>query len=53
LGRWPLLYDLELDPGESYNLIDTHPEVGQKLLEKMTEWEEALRQNPRGWTVDQ
>ena len=53
LGRWPLLYDLELDPGESYNLIDTHPEVGQKLLEKMTDWEDDLRRNPRGWIEDQ
>jgi len=53
LGRWPLLYDLELDPGERYNLIGTHPDVGQKLLEKMAEWEENLRENPRGWTEDQ
>ena len=49
LGRWPLLHDLELDPGESYNLIDTHPDVGQKLLGKMVEWEESLKENPRGW----
>jgi uncharacterized sulfatase len=52
LGRWPLLYDLELDPGESYNLIDTHREVGQKLLTKMKKWEEDLRENPRGWIED-
>jgi uncharacterized sulfatase len=49
LGRWPLLHDLALDPNESYNLIDTHPEIGQKLNEKMKAWEESLRENPRGW----
>jgi len=49
LGRWPLLHDLESHLNESYNLIDTHPEVGQGLLRKMMEWEETLRDNPRGW----
>ena len=49
LGRWPLLYDLELDPSESYNLVDTHPEVGQRLLRRMEGLEAELRENPRGW----
>ena len=49
LGRWPLLYDLDRDPGESYNLIDTHPEVGARLLARMAAWEENLAANPRGW----
>ena len=50
LGRWPLLHDLALDPSESYNLIDNDPDLGDRLLQKMVEWEEALEENPRGWT---
>lgn len=49
LGRWPLLYDLEIDPSESYNLIDHYPQEGERLRRRMEEWEASLRQNPRGW----
>jgi uncharacterized sulfatase len=52
LGRWPILYDLDIDPSESYNLIDNHPEVGQRLLGKMVAWEEDLEQNLRGWITE-
>ncbi len=48
-GSWPLLYDMELDPGEQYNLIDTYPERGKKMLKLMENWEKKMRQNPRGW----
>ncbi len=48
-NRWPLLYDLETDPGESYNVINTHPEVAEKLEALMTRWEEQARANPGGW----
>jgi uncharacterized sulfatase len=49
LGRWPILYDLEIDPAESYNLIDNHPQVGRQLRGQMEEWEQGLEKNPRGW----
>ncbi len=49
LGRWPLLYDLERDPSESYNLIENYPQVGQQFLQGMVAWEEELEKNPRGW----
>ena len=45
----PWLYDLEQDPGESYNLYSNFPEVGQKLSGMMDEWEKSLKSNPRGW----
>lgn len=48
---FPLLYDLSLDPGESYNVIDTHPDVAAALLKKMEAWEAAVAQNPRGFFV--
>jgi arylsulfatase A len=47
--RWPLLYDLSLDPGESYNVIDTYPHVGRKLERLMAQWESKTEKNPGGW----
>jgi arylsulfatase A len=49
LGNWPMLYDLAIDPRESYNLIDNYPEVGQRLAGSMAAWEADLELNPRGW----
>jgi len=31
-GTLPLLFDLEQDPGEKWNLADNHPEVVAELL---------------------
>jgi arylsulfatase A-like enzyme len=50
-SRWPLLYDLELDPNESYNVINTYPDIGRRLLEMMTDWERVVNKNPRGFHV--
>ncbi|MBN2080329.1 MAG: sulfatase [Spirochaetes bacterium] len=47
--RWPLLYDLENDPGESYNVINTHPGVAEKLKAAMESWQHAVDKNPRGF----
>lgn len=49
LGRWPLLYDLDMDPSESYNLIDRFPEAGRRLQARMEQWEQGLQENLRGW----
>ena len=38
-----------LPQSESYNLIDNHPKVGERLLGRMVAWEEGLEQNLRGW----
>jgi hypothetical protein len=48
-GRCPLLYDLETDPGESYNVINTRPEVAAKLRAAMEAWETQAPKNPRGF----
>lgn len=48
-ARWPLLYDLELDPGESYNVIDRHPEVAARMEALMTAEEKQKAENPGGW----
>ena len=47
--QWPVLFDLELDPFERYNLIQTRPEIGNRLLAAMVRWENEMARNPRGW----
>jgi uncharacterized sulfatase len=47
--RMPLLFDLEQDPSESYNLIDNFPDVVRELDEMMGEWDKRMQENPRGW----
>lgn len=49
--RWPLLYDIEKDPSESYNLIHNFPNVHKELEHKMQIWEELVQQNPRGFII--
>jgi len=48
-NRSPLLYNMEKDPGESYNVINTFPKVAGTLQEKMKKWEQAVSKNPRGF----
>ena len=47
--RWPLLYDLNLDPSESYNVIDTYPNVAEQLQREMAVWQEEADRDPRGF----
>jgi arylsulfatase A-like enzyme len=49
LGEWPLLYNLETDPGESYNLAGNHPEIVEKMEALMKGWEREMQRNPEGW----
>jgi len=48
-AKWPILFDMELDPFERYNLMQTLPEIGDRLLGKMEKWETQMDKNPRGW----
>ena len=45
----PWLFDLELDPGESYDVSGKHPEVTARLRASVEAWEEGMAENPRGW----
>ena len=45
----PMLYDLSLDPGEAYNVVERHPEVSQRMLGYIERWEQDYFANPRGW----
>lgn len=56
-GKWKLivntrddlliLYDLEADKQEKYDLKTKHPEIAEHLLTKLTEWESELK--PPSW----
>jgi arylsulfatase A-like enzyme len=47
--RWPLLYDLAADPGESYNLRLTYPQTADAMEALMQEWEASVQADPRGF----
>lgn len=49
LSHGPFLFDLEQDPGESYNLIDAYPEIANDLLNMLDDWEAEMTNNVRGW----
>ncbi len=49
MGTWPLLYNLELDSKESYNLTQKYPQVAQKLGRDLVKFENEFIANPRGW----
>jgi arylsulfatase A len=48
LGKTRLLFDLERDPSESYNLIDNQPETADQLEKIMVTWEKHLMNNRAG-----
>ena len=47
-GGGPWLYNLELDPGESYNLRDKYPEKIAELTQIMDNWNRQIETNPKG-----
>ncbi len=49
LGKWPLLYDMKLDPGEAYNLADNRSDMTASMEKLMKAWEAGLKKNPAGW----
>jgi uncharacterized sulfatase len=53
LGFWiergPWLFDLELDPGESYDVSERHPETFARMREMLAARLQELEDNPRGW----
>lgn len=49
LGVWPLLYRLDKDRAEAYNVAKKYPQVAEKMGKDLTAWKQAFHQNPRGW----
>lgn len=48
-SQGPFLFDLKKDPSESYSLIETYPEVAQRLAKMLDEWDAEMASNLRGW----
>ena len=49
LADYPMLYDLRIDPGESYNVATRHPDEDRRLRGLIEAWERDFFANPRGW----
>jgi arylsulfatase A-like enzyme len=49
MAEWPILYNVVVDPGESYNVIKHHPATARKLRERLESFEKKFFSNPRGW----
>jgi arylsulfatase A-like enzyme len=47
--RGPWLFDLELDPDESYDVSATYPDVATRLGAALERRRQELADNPRGW----
>ncbi|MFO7560156.1 MAG: sulfatase [Desulfobacterales bacterium] len=47
-GPLPLLFNLRIDPGESYNVIEKYPGKAEELEKVMARWEKAMMDNPAG-----
>ncbi len=48
IGKGPYLYDMEVDPGESYDIGDNYPEMVEKLSKMMDQFEEQMDKDPKG-----
>ena len=48
-SQGPFLFNLEIDPSESYNLIENYPTIARRLAGILDTWEEEMNVNLRGW----
>ncbi|MBW1892694.1 MAG: sulfatase [Deltaproteobacteria bacterium] len=48
-GPLPMLFNLENDPGEAYNVINKYPDKAKGLASVMTWWDGEMAANPGGW----
>jgi uncharacterized sulfatase len=49
LRQGPFLFNLAVDPDESYSLIESEPEVAARLARMLDDWDAAIDRNLRGW----
>lgn len=42
------LFDVVNDPGEQHNLIDTQPEIAEKLEQELIKWQHSVLQSLTG-----
>ncbi|WP_062516802.1 sulfatase family protein [Demequina gelatinilytica] len=46
----PWLFDLSVDPDESYDVLARYPEVGAALAAELERRDAEMAENPRGWS---
>ncbi len=49
LKQGPYLFDLPLDPNESYSLVESQPELASKMAAMLDAFERETEDNLRGW----
>jgi len=49
MASWPMLYNMQIDSSESYNVIKKHPETAKRLQTYIEMFEADFQKNPRGW----
>jgi arylsulfatase A len=49
LQHGPFLFNLATDPNESYNLIESEPEIAAQLIDLLDTMDAGMRHNLRGW----
>ena len=49
LSQGPFLFNLDLDPNESYSLIESRPDMTARLQNMLEEFEQSIEDNSRGW----
>jgi len=49
LYQGPFLFDLDIDPNESYSLVESKPERAAELAGMLEAFEEEMKANLRGW----
>ena len=49
ITKFPMLFDLRIDRGESYNVADRYPDDARRMLGFIEKWEQDFFANPRGW----
>jgi uncharacterized sulfatase len=52
-GPLPLLFNLETDPGESYDVSMKYPDMARDLDSRMEQWDQAMQSNRKGWRQPQ
>jgi arylsulfatase A-like enzyme len=49
LRQGPFLFNLEIDPNESYSLIGSEPDIARRLVQMLDDRDAQMERNPRGW----
>ena len=48
-GPLPMMFNLEKDQGEAYNVYEKYPGMGNRLLRQMETWDQHMVENRGGW----